>query len=211
MRLRVRRQHTQLEMDRPLRMTTETVVQFDREPLIDRYEMRATRIMVVGPSCVSIFRPELERQHSGIALCWSVPTLKPLSYLFLKNLRCKDFLVTFHHDVLTHSGRCLGVAPIRSLERRTGASVRISCWVLLLRRARSTSRSFRDTSHIAVIPFVWHPPVAIWVREVGEAGAVPARGVEPGCETPVPGINGSLVSNLTTPPRVAEIPVQPDA
>jgi hypothetical protein len=40
--LRVRRQHTQLEMDRAPRMTTETVIQFDREPLIDLYEMRAT-------------------------------------------------------------------------------------------------------------------------------------------------------------------------
>jgi hypothetical protein len=68
--------------------------------------------------------------------------------------------------------------------------------VLLLRRAWSTSQSFHDTSHIAVTPFLQHPAVAIRVREVGEAGVVPARGIEPGCETSVPGINGYLVPDF---------------
>src|SRR6478672_7218153 len=53
------------------------------------------------------------------------------------------------------------------------------------------------TSRIAVAAFLQHPAVAIRVREVGEAGVVPARGVEPGCETSVPGINRYLVPDLT--------------
>ena len=35
------------------------------------------------------------------------------------------------------------------------------------------------------------------VRDILEAGVVSARGVEPGCETSVPGVNGYLVPNLT--------------
>src|SRR6266403_2903193 len=66
-----------------------------------------------------------------------------------------------------------------------------------LRRAWSTSRSFHNTLHIAVTPFLQHPAVAVRVREVGEAGVVLARGVEPGCETSVPGIDGYLVPDLT--------------
>src|SRR5215471_10984972 len=69
----------------------------------------------------------------------------------------------------------------------------------LLRGASTTSasRSFHNTSRIAVAAFLQHPAVAIRVREVGEAGVVPARGVEPGCETSVPGSNRYLVPDLT--------------
>src|ERR1700754_1259231 len=48
-----------------------------------------------------------------------------------------------------------------------------------------------------VAPFLQHPAVAIRIREAGEARIVPACGVEPGCETSVPGIDGCLVPDLT--------------
>ena len=47
-----------------------------------------------------------------------------------------------------------------------------------------------------MIPFLEHPAVAIRVREVGEAGVVPARGVESGCETSVQASMGNLVPDL---------------
>jgi hypothetical protein len=46
-------------------------------------------------------------------------------------------------------------------------------------------------------PFLQHPAIAIWIGELGEAGVIPVRGVEPGCETSVPGIDGYLVPDLT--------------
>ena len=53
------------------------------------------------------------------------------------------------------------------------------------------------TLRIAVTPFLQHPTIAIRVREVGEARVVPVRGVEPDCETSVPGIDGDLVPDRT--------------
>ena len=38
---------------------------------------------------------------------------------------------------------------------------------------------------------------SIQIGEVGKAGIVSARGVEPGCETSIPGSNGRLVPDLT--------------
>ena len=71
-----------------------------------------------------------------------------------------------------------------------------SSWVLQLRRVWSTSRSFHTTLYTAISSFLQHPAVAIRVREICEAGVVPASGIEPGCETSVPGINGRLVPDL---------------
>ena len=59
--------------------------------------------------------------------------------------------------------------------------------------------SQETTSHTAVAPFLKHPAIAIRIGEVGEAGIVSARGVEPGCETSVPGSNGRLVPDLSDP------------
>src|ERR1700747_1526304 len=76
-------------------------------------------------------------------------------------------------------------------------SAPFSSWVFLLRRACSISPSFHTTSYIAVAPFLQHPAVAIRIGEVGEAGIVSSRGVEPRGETSVPGPNGRLVAGLT--------------
>ena len=52
-------------------------------------------------------------------------------------------------------------------------------------------------STTAVAPFLNHPAIAIQIGEVGEAGIVSARGVEPGCETSVLSSHWRLVSDLT--------------
>src|SRR5215470_12486080 len=61
----------------------------------------------------------------------------------------------------------------------------------------TSPEGFDNTLRIAVTPFLQHPTIAIRVREVGEARVVPVRGVEPGCETSVPGIDGNLVPDRT--------------
>ena len=61
----------------------------------------------------------------------------------------------------------------------------------------SRIRFIAEASRIAVAAFLQHPAVAIRIREASEAGVVPPRGVEPGCETSVSGINGHLVADFT--------------
>src|SRR5690242_7377428 len=77
-----------------------------------------------------------------------------------------------------------------TMETRETVFLSTSSRVLRRRRAWSTSRT-------AIAAFLQDPAVTVRVREVGETGVVPACGVEPGCETSVPGINGYLVANLT--------------
>jgi len=74
-------------------------------------------------------------------------------------------------------------------------------------------QAIHTTSPTAVPTFLKHPAIAIRIGEVGEAGIVSARGIEPGCETSVPGSNGYLVTDLTdvdpsleqAPPRGLEV------
>src|SRR6267378_3001956 len=61
---------------------------------------------------------------------------------------------------------------------------------------RPEAGGFDSTLGIVVTSFLQHPTIAIQVREVGEARVVPVCGVEPGCETSVPGINWYLVPDL---------------
>ena len=68
-----------------------------------------------------------------------------------------------------------------------------TCWLGLSTLDSTHLRSI----HLAVAPFLKYPAIAIRIGEVGEAGIVSARGIEPGCETSVPGVNGYLVPNLT--------------
>src|SRR5262249_49006388 len=59
-----------------------------------------------------------------------------------------------------------------------------------------TNKAVHITSRTVVAPFLKHPGIAIRIGEVGKAGIVSSRGVEPGCEPPVPCSNGRLVPDL---------------
>ena len=61
----------------------------------------------------------------------------------------------------------------------------------------SASHYKTPRSHIPVAPFLEHPAVAIRIGEVGEAGIVSAREVEPRCQNLRPRPNGRLVPDLT--------------
>src|SRR5262245_18908010 len=50
---------------------------------------------------------------------------------------------------------------------------------------------------MAIAPFLQYPAVAIRIGEVGEAGIVSVRRVEPGSETAIPGSDRGLVADFT--------------